>query len=111
MIFKATNEQLCQIAANAVNASLPVGMGKFHYQPGKTFTPREMGDFEDECGLSFDYVQGRIVKLSLYRVSGQDGVFEMRPAIPDPEYHSWVQVYPTSRGLLESVVGVEILDS
>lgn len=102
MKFKATNEQIQQICANAVNASLPMGLGHTKWTP-KVFMPDEFkveGNFVD-----LDYVQGRMVKLYIWR-SGSG--WEMRDDC-DPEYQSWHRQYRTVEELLKSA-GVEEYD-
>jgi hypothetical protein len=95
--FKATKEQVKQIAANAINASLPMGMGFLHYQSGNNFTVDDIEDGE----LYFDYVQGRMVKLSIHDL-GEDE-YEIADN-PTSDYQSWCRTYPTTEALVKSVL-------
>lgn len=102
MNFKATEEQIKQIAANAVNASSPMGMGFIH-ATDKKFTPDEF-EIPETGTFSLDYVQGRMVKLTLWN---KDGVWKTPDRAPDIEYQSWMKKYPTYEALVKSA-GVEI---
>jgi hypothetical protein len=104
MKFKATPEQLSQLAANAVNASVPVGLGLLHATQ-HVFTPEEMRPHVERNGasLNLDYIQGRMVKLYCTKVDKD--LYETRDDI-DVEYQSWAQRYPTVKALLESVPGI-----
>lgn len=97
--FKATDDQVRQIAVNAIHASSPMGMGFVHYVPGDHFRPEEIK--LDNLGLNLDYVQGRMVKLMMWRTGDQ--LWEIRGEI-DIEYQSWAGVYPTYEKLIESVL-------
>ena len=100
MKFKATEQQVKQIAANAINASKPMGMGIFHYNSGSVFTDLDIEDDE----LYFDYVEGRMVKLNIRDLG--DGEYEIADN-PTSDYQSWCRTYPTTEALVNSVlVGV-----
>jgi len=108
MKFKATELQVLQIAANAVNASNPGdphSMGWLHYSE-KVFTPEDI-KFTSR-GVSLDYVGGRMVKLTI-RTTETPEVFYIRNDL-DIEYQSWVTKYPTVQSLIESVKGTEIIN-
>ncbi len=102
MIFQATEQQLLTIAANAVNASKPKGMG-FLLATDQVFQP---SDFKlDDCGgLSVDYVQGRMVKLTIRRSGGTHSI----PDVFRSDFQSFAHTYPTPQDLLKSA-GVEIV--
>jgi hypothetical protein len=108
--FKATDQQILQIAANAFNASTPMGLGFFSYDPQTNAVPDDFKEnlrINNESGygyISLDYVQGRMVKLYASR---KENVWQMRA--PIPEYQSWIHNYPTARHLIESV-GAEVLE-
>lgn len=104
MQFKATDEQIKQIAANAVNASAPMGMGHLHFT-NKKFEPKEF-EVPEKGTFSLDYVQGRMVKLTLWN---KDGVWKTPDRAPDIEYQSWMTKYPTYEALIQSVPGTEII--
>jgi hypothetical protein len=111
--FKATDDQVRQIAVNAIKASLPMGMGHLHYNPNQEFPASEIriheGPATGERRCSLDYAGGRMVKLTM--VQAKDGVWEVRfpHETPDREYQSWVRQYATTEALLQSVPGVEVL--
>ncbi len=98
MKFKATKQQVKEIAANAINASTPMGMGFLHYQADTKFGPEDISDEQ----LYFDYVQGRMVKLSI-RDLGNDE-YEIADN-PTSDYQSWCGIYPTTEDLVNSVLG------
>ncbi len=97
--FTATDEQIKQIAANAVNASVPVGLG-FLQATRRVFVPADF-DIDGE-GLFLDYVEGRMVKLNLRRVAGDR--WEMPGGPPRLDYQSWAAHYPTYQNLIDSVL-------
>jgi hypothetical protein len=107
MRFLATDDQVKQIAANAVNASIPVGMGFLHFVAGEHFKPEDFkilsqGWVEsngEPRGISLDYVQGRMVKLSMREVS--PGLWQTNDTI-SADYESWICKYPTVAALLAS---------
>ncbi len=102
MNFKATDEQIKTLAANAVNASQPMGMG-FMHATNKEFKPEEF-DVPESGVFSLDYVQGRMVKLTLWK---KDGEWKTPERDPHPEYQSWIRRYPTYGALLESA-GIKV---
>jgi len=99
MKFKATEEQIKQIAVNAVKASSAMGMGHFHFNGEQEFKP---DDFKtDKSGLYLDYVQGRMVKLNISRAG--EGEWEIHGE-PRSDYQSWKSTYPTNDDLVNSVI-------
>lgn len=98
MKFKATKQQIKQIAANAINASTPMGLGVLHYQADTKFTLEDI----DDAQLYFDYVQGRMVKLNIRSLG--DDEYEIADN-PTPDYQSWCSTYPTTEALVRSVLG------
>ena len=99
MRFEATEGQIKQIAANAVNASFPMGLGFLHFRPKRVF---QASDFDAQPNGCFylDYVQGRMVKLSIFK--REDG-WEIDDN-PRADYQSWVRKYPTTEALVNSVL-------
>lgn len=97
MNIEVTDEQLRKIAALAINASAPVGMGFIRYSPGDVDT----ADLNVKYGVSLDYVQGRMVKLNISRAPGSKLV-EMPYGVPRREYQSWAGKYPTYAELFEA---------
>lgn len=96
--FTATDEQVREVLANAVNASIPMGLGHLHYDGSYKFSP---DDFLETNYLSLDYVQGRMVKLHIQDKG--DGVYRIfDSAGPRADYQSWVTRYPTYENLLAS---------
>ena len=94
--FTGTVDQVKLVAANAINASKPVGLGYLHYQP-KEYTINDVS--LAESGIYIDYHEGRMVKLNLHRVS--DSEWRVSSYV-DPEYHSWASTYPSMQDLLQS---------
>lgn len=107
MKFKATDDQVRQIMANAVNAASPMGLG-FLQATNKQFTAEDFKDANIERIASLDYVQGRMVKLTLWH---RGDFWEAPENNPRGDYQSWVRQYPTYEDLLLSVPGVEVLDA
>jgi hypothetical protein len=97
--FRATEDQLGQILANAVNNSKAVGLGLLH-ETGKVFTK---DDF-DLHSMELDYVQGRMVKLGLRE---KNGFYFIYDDIPRIDWQSWASKYPTYESLLNSVGIIE----
>ncbi len=106
--FKATEDQIAEIGANAVNASKPVGLGHMSFTGQKISQARIFQCIDLNAGrggLSLDYVQGRMVKLNIWKKGEHWEINDHA----DPEYQSWCCKYPTVIALLNSVAGVEIL--
>lgn len=97
MHVRATDEQLKKMAALAVNASRPMGMGFLHFQ-NREYKPEE---FDVSKGLSLDYHQGRMVKLYVNRAVNSD-IIKLPDNAPDIEYQSWASKYPTYRALADA---------
>lgn len=93
--FKANNDQLRRMAANAINASSPVGMGFIHFKP-KEYSPEEI-KMPPDNDFYFDYYEGRMVKLLARKVD--DGVYRMINEVRG-DYQSWAQKYPDVASLL-----------
>jgi|CXWL01.1.fsa_nt_gi hypothetical protein len=100
MKFTATDDQIAQLMANAVNAARPMGLGYLHFKPedkpasefGKAVTARQ-------CCI--DYYQGRMTKLYLDHVEGN--TWKLPDGNPRSDYQSWNWKYPTYQALVESV--------
>ena len=101
MKFKATIDQLKQVAVNAVNASVPIGMGHMHYKPGN-YDPKHI-EVGSDGFVNIDYFQGRMVKLNLYKIKDSEDMYLIPNGSicnPDKEYQSWCRKYPTYKNLL-----------
>jgi len=112
MKFKATEEQVRQMAVNAINASRQFGMG--FLQSGAEATLEEVKTDKVSGGkrrLSVDYFNGRMVKFHALEIG--DGVWEAWPDLPRLDYQSWCGQYPTMKMLLSSVIteSTEALDA
>ena len=103
--FKATNKQIAEMSANAINASTPIGLGVMHYDPSQQTKPEELMEHVSQSAghIGFDYFQGRMVKLNFWKHG--NGRWSVRDDV-STEYQSWVRKYPTIQDLLKSV-GVE----
>lgn len=97
--MKLTDNQARQMAANAVNASVAVGLGYVHYQKN-VYTPEDVQQCVTEKGIYVDYFDGRMVKLRILK-EGDDWVIPLRA--PDFDYQSWCREYPTYQDLCDSV--------
>lgn len=97
--YKLTNEQAAQVAANAVNASSPVGSGFLAF----TGECLKADSFISEAvagDIRLDYVDGRMVKLNLERK--RDGWVVNVDREPRSDYQSWMRMYPTNDALVQS---------
>lgn len=97
-IFEATEGQVKQMAANAANASRPMG-SIFMGEAGGYIDD----DFEvTESGLHMEYMGavGRMVKLSIDRI-GEDR-WQIKGPLSNI-HHSWLCEYPTAQALIGSV--------
>ncbi len=103
--FRATDEQVTQMAANAVNASSPAGLGYLHFKGDHVFTADEFKESVTERGLSLDYVEGRMTKLNIRRLDNDlwEGWDE-----PRSDCQSWAYKYPTLSLLVVSAGGVVV---
>ena len=112
MRFTATDEQVKQIFCNAVQHSFPSGMGFLHYKEDQVFEPKMLRFTKryDKETLDADYVQGRMVKLTITRE--KDNIWEIVYPQGDPRssYQSWAGKYPTLFDLVASVSGTDVLD-
>jgi hypothetical protein len=96
MHFTATEEQILQAAADATNASVPMGLG-WTNATNRTFQP---SDFQiHDNSLHLDYVEGRMVKLHVQKLS--DTKWKSRFDC-DSEYQSWANTYPTHKHLFQN---------
>ena len=103
MKFTATEEQVKQIFCNAINASVPIGLGLLHYED-KQYTPSEI-QADSDGRFDADYFHGRMVKLGIIPME-EDGKWEIiRPSYPpNIEYQSWATKYPSLEELVSSVI-------
>ena len=97
--FKASGDEIRQLAVNAINASSPVGMGIIDYKD-KTYTAANLGALFTVHGhVHIDYFEGRMVKLVI-RLVGQ-ALYQMRDDLR-ADYETWMPTYPTVPDLLKS---------
>lgn len=101
MIIK-DNEIVKKMAALAVNASVPVGMGFIHYKE-KEYVPSDfnkvfLGDF-----FSIDYWEGRMVKMHLRK---KDGGWEPINENLSSDYQSWCGKYTTYDDLYKAATNL-----
>ena len=76
-------------------------MGYLHYDAEHEFM---QDDFEvTSHGIYLDYVEGRMVKLNIYREGRESDEYEI-PDNPRHDYQSWVRVYPRTEDLVNSVL-------
>ncbi len=105
--FEATEEQIKQIALNAINKSRPAGLGFLHFED-KDYTIREIEnelnpDPDFKVVVDLDYFHGRMVKLVIF--GNGEGKYKINKTF-NAEYQSFADFYPTPESLLESA-GVE----
>lgn len=106
MKAKLTEQQVFQLAANAINASVPMGLGFLHAKP-EDYTASMIEESTNlerfvDYGVNFDYYDGRMVKLQIRRVA--EGEYDIQPDEPRSDYQSWATKYPTSQDLINSVI-------
>lgn len=100
MKFNATRNQLLCIMANAVNASTPMGLGFLQYQ-NKAYNVQDMEPYvidSERIFADLDYVDGRMVKLTIFKEEGQYVIRDDFRA----DYQSFVNLYPTVEALIKS---------
>jgi hypothetical protein len=108
--FKATDEQILQMAEKAFNSSTPIGLGILKFNPHTDKLPGNpmnyLRSYNDgrSAYIHLDYVEGRMVKFAARK---EGDVWDMHE--PRWDYQSWVGTYPTARDLIESV-GAEVLE-
>lgn len=103
--FTASDEQIKQLAANAINASTPMGLGILHYNPSQVYQP---DDIELNGALPLDYVGGRMVKLWIKKLDGNN--YQIHDPAPRIDYQSWAATYSTYQELLASADITAITD-
>lgn len=92
MRFTATEQQIKQMVALAVNASVPMGLGHFGFKAQKYKAEDFNARPSDGCFV-LDYFQGRMVKLRILRID--DNIYDVPDFGPLIEYQSWCDEYPT----------------
>jgi hypothetical protein len=108
MTFFANEDQIYQIFTNAINASKPVGFGRFQYKD-VTYTVDEVktalqgntSNHMEGTWLWVDYFEGRMVKLTVSRENENEWFIAGDPKI---DYQSWVHKYPSYEALIKSVI-------
>lgn len=104
MNIKLTENQILQLAANAVNAAQPVGIGYLQHEE-KNYTPEDMKECLKGDSLAIDYFHGRMTKLYVHQ--DKNGEWNFGDYNPTPEYQSWCGTYPTYQALVDSVMEVD----
>jgi len=102
MEVQLTEEQAKQLAANAINASKPMGMGWLHYTP-TSYTLEDAARCISDRGINIDYFEGRMVKLYVRR---NGDMYSFNDGEPRGDYQSWCVEYPTYQALIDSVLEV-----
>lgn len=98
--MELTEQQARQIAANAVNASAPMGVGIMAFDD-KVYSPDDVQQCVSDRGINIDYFDGRMVKLYIRR-DGDDWILPTHS--PRHDYQSWVTTYPTYEALFQSAL-------
>ena len=103
--FKATKEQVLEIACRAVNASVPMGSGFIHFQ-NRQYLPSDVGVFfKDGKGIEIDYFAGRMVKLYIDQDGEETWLTRCTPRI---DYQSWALKYPTFKDLCKGILKEDV---
>ena len=97
--FKATEQEVKEIGANAIQYSRPFGLGYLGYRSELVIKPEDI-DLEDG-NLNLDHVAGQCVKLFIRNIGGE--MWEIAES-PTRDYQTWVSKWPTNEALVESVV-------
>ena len=100
MKFKATEQQIQEIAVKAITYSKPLGLDFFEPLGNIDIKPEDIK--LDEYGLALDYVEGRCVKLFIRRGLPEGSWHIDDPA--NPEYQTWVRRYGSNETLVSSVL-------
>ena len=110
--FKATEEQVLEMIRNAINSSLPVGMGYLHYED-VLYTIDDLKqrlsrtiNRDGQIEYCVDYFHGRMVKLSVYSKYIDGEVWWVLPYTENgfsSDYQSFADMFPTPSELLASV--------
>lgn len=110
MEIKATEDQIRQLAVNAIKASSPMGNGilvaALGQITGDGFDPKPEDVFIGPMGIDLDYVKGRMVKLHIRRRG--DNQWSLPDFEPRLDYQSWSYVYESYHALVASVDGITV---
>jgi hypothetical protein len=104
---KLTEEQIALRMMNlAFRASSAMGMGFLHFVPDQktedsTFKDGITTDYRGDSSLYGDYIQGRMVKLS---IGWNDKGVKVTEELPRADYQSWSTTYSTYEDLYNSAV-------
>ena len=98
MELACTDEQVKQMAAVAINASQPMGMGFLQFNPKEVATSVDVEIHRNS--LHVDYHGGRMVKFHAHRIEAGKWSFadELRP-----DYQSWCHKYHSYTDLLDAI--------
>jgi hypothetical protein len=99
MEFKATEQEIKEIAVKAITYSKPLGLG--FLRAGEIDIKPESIKL-DEYGLALDYVKGRCVKLFIRR-GLPEGSWHIDNTA-NPEYQTWAHRYGSNEALVSSVL-------
>lgn len=100
MEFKATEQQIKEIAVKAITYSKPLGLVFFQSLGEINIKPEDIELNQD--GLDLNYVEGRCVKLFIRR-GLPEGSWHI-DNIADPEYQTWARRYGSNETLVSSVL-------
>lgn len=108
--FKATDKQILEMAALATNASFPPpgSPGWIHYQQDAKFEGEDFAAVlkEQRMLLHLDYVQGRCVKMILWRGKKRHE-WQYRSNEPQNNWQTWIGEYPTYPDLMRAA-GIDV---
>lgn len=103
--FKASDKQVAEMASLAVNASIPPpnSPGWLQFDPGIKFEAKDFYNLLKEQGnlLHLDYVNGRCVKMILWRGKKRNE-WMYREGEPQTNWQTWISEYPTYPDLMKA---------
>ena len=105
MLFKATNEQVLEVAALAFNASKTNSNNRY-YNKQASYKAADFLLIEGKM-LKLDVVQGRDINLTL--VKKEEDVWETPFDAPVQKSQSWSKQFRTYEALIGAVKGTEVI--
>ena len=87
-----------------------MGMGFLHYDEDRSFDKKDIK--LGAAVTSLDYVQGRMVKLTIFRFKDAPNTWSTPHQPPTVDYQSWADVYRTYEDLIESagITELEVIE-
>jgi hypothetical protein len=89
MVIECTDKVALQMAALAINASKPMGLGDLHYKKDSKWDWSKLEILHGDT-ISIDYCEGRMVKFHARKVAEGKWHFSDHLAL---DYQSWLSTY------------------